>query len=664
MSHANVGGTSIPTNRVARWNGTDWTSLASGVSGGSVFALAMADADTLYVGGSFTQAGNQPSSRIDRYATRGNLDVSLTGTGLGAVNSAPVGLECPGACSERFSWDQPVTLNALPQPGSAFVGWSGGGCAGIDSCVIDFHQDTSVSAQFDPLFSVGGSVIGLQHSGLVLQNNGGDDLAIEANGSFSFATGLPDGGSYQVAIASLPSSQNCAVDNGNGSIAAADVTDIIVTCSSPVYTVHSSVQAGNGSITPDTQHVGHGDSAGFTVIPDTGWRLAEVTGDTCSPVGDGGPTWTASGIVDDCEVHARFEVAFVLDVVGGNNQSTAVGADFAEPMLVQVTDPDGLPLMGVDVSFMAPTSGASAALSSTQVATNIHGMAWARATANLEMGSYTIAVNLSDQPDLLQGQIVLSNIQAQFDLSAHVDNGQDYSHYGQVLNYLVQVRNEGPDPAHDLDLTVLLSDGLDEAQATWLCLNSVGGSGCTLQGSGALAESGLTLAPNGTLIYLLSVPVRPDTDDAAVQAELQVIAGSVTESAIDLDLLVLLRDGFDGAGRHWLDRGIPTSEATRLDSDTVIEVSAEVSPSAGITTIWRGVLNDATTIALDRLHHAGQTWVRVRLNTQGANRLSPWQPWSNTTKATLWLVADVESANQLHWAVDGIEQSLPLTDAK
>ena len=41
-------------------------------------------------------------------------------------------------------------------------------------------------------FSVGGSVSGLSGT-VVLQDNGGDDLSVTANGSFTFATSWPPG---------------------------------------------------------------------------------------------------------------------------------------------------------------------------------------------------------------------------------------------------------------------------------------------------------------------------------------------------------------------------------------------------------------------------------------------------------------------------------------
>ncbi|MCB1627953.1 MAG: DUF1566 domain-containing protein [Xanthomonadales bacterium] len=69
-------------------------------------------------------------------------------------------------------------------------------------------------------FSIGGSVSGLLGSGLVLQNNGGDDLSIESNGPFSFATPLDDLSPYNVSVASQPLSprQTCMVAQGNGAL--------------------------------------------------------------------------------------------------------------------------------------------------------------------------------------------------------------------------------------------------------------------------------------------------------------------------------------------------------------------------------------------------------------------------------------------------------------
>ncbi len=79
-------------------------------------------------------------------------------------------------------------------------------------------------------FSVGGTVSGLTGT-LVIQNNGGDDLVITENGSFSFATELEDLAIYDIEILTQPDGQTCEITNAKtGRINAADITDIEINC--------------------------------------------------------------------------------------------------------------------------------------------------------------------------------------------------------------------------------------------------------------------------------------------------------------------------------------------------------------------------------------------------------------------------------------------------
>lgn len=79
-------------------------------------------------------------------------------------------------------------------------------------------------------YTVGGSVSGLTGSGLVLRNNGADNLTISANGGFTFATALASASSYNVTVLTQPSGQTCTVTSGSGVITSANVTNVSVTC--------------------------------------------------------------------------------------------------------------------------------------------------------------------------------------------------------------------------------------------------------------------------------------------------------------------------------------------------------------------------------------------------------------------------------------------------
>jgi 6-phosphogluconolactonase (cycloisomerase 2 family) len=65
-----------------------------------------------------------------------------------------------------------------------------------------------------------------------LQNNGGDDLVLSANGSFKFSTPILDGSSFSISISKLPTkpSETCALVNATGTVKGSVVNNINVSC--------------------------------------------------------------------------------------------------------------------------------------------------------------------------------------------------------------------------------------------------------------------------------------------------------------------------------------------------------------------------------------------------------------------------------------------------
>ena len=83
-------------------------------------------------------------------------------------------------------------------------------------------------------YSLGGAIAGLTGSGLVLQNNGGGDLAVAASAtSFTFPGTVTPGSAYNVTVKTQPNSPShiCTVANGTGTFASANVTSVVVSCS-------------------------------------------------------------------------------------------------------------------------------------------------------------------------------------------------------------------------------------------------------------------------------------------------------------------------------------------------------------------------------------------------------------------------------------------------
>lgn len=76
------------------------------------------------------------------------LTLLKAGAGSGTVTSSPAGIDCGATCSAEFIVGAKVTLTATPAPGSAFTGWSGGGCSGRAPCQVSLSADREVTALF------------------------------------------------------------------------------------------------------------------------------------------------------------------------------------------------------------------------------------------------------------------------------------------------------------------------------------------------------------------------------------------------------------------------------------------------------------------------------------------------------------------------------------
>jgi len=164
--------------------------------------------------------------------TVGGTVTGLTGSGLVLRNNG--GDDLPVTVAGTFTFATEVGQGAAfvvtvftqpTNPTQACVVANGSGLMGN-------RNITTVAVDCKNTYTVGGTVTGLTGSGLILQNNGGNDLAVPASGAFAFPTGLVTAATYAVSVKTQPSSptQSCVVTNGTGVIAAANVTNVSVEC--------------------------------------------------------------------------------------------------------------------------------------------------------------------------------------------------------------------------------------------------------------------------------------------------------------------------------------------------------------------------------------------------------------------------------------------------
>ena len=79
-------------------------------------------------------------------------------------------------------------------------------------------------------YTIGGTISGLSGTGLVLQDNGGNNLTVSASStSFTFSTAVASGGAYSVTVLTQPAGESCTVTSGSGT-ATANVTAVSVAC--------------------------------------------------------------------------------------------------------------------------------------------------------------------------------------------------------------------------------------------------------------------------------------------------------------------------------------------------------------------------------------------------------------------------------------------------
>jgi hypothetical protein len=140
---------------------------------------------------------------------------------------------------------------------------------------------------------LGAQVYGLDRSGLVLLNNGGDELAVDRAGTWYFKTLMAPDSAFNVTIKSKPDFVECTLSNNTGKINYYSYQQTIVSCTPVPFVLGGSVTGltaeglvlANGSLTVGvaansanwefSSKISNGAVYGVTV-------LAQPAGQTCT----------------------------------------------------------------------------------------------------------------------------------------------------------------------------------------------------------------------------------------------------------------------------------------------------------------------------------------------------------------------------------------------
>ncbi len=203
-------------------------------------------------------------------------------------------------------------VTAVPATGYRFDDWSDGRSDNPRSDT-NVMANLSVTARFAAnSYTLGGTVSGVQGSGLVLSSNG-QTRAIAGNGPFQFAAPLPTATAYAVTVSASPSApaQTCTVTHGSGTVAGADIDTVQVTCVTQTHPVTLSAGS-NGTLALaggqgfPLHAVPDGQPVRIDVQPATGYAIEQIQG--CGGQLDGF-VFTTAAITAPCTVTASFKLA-------------------------------------------------------------------------------------------------------------------------------------------------------------------------------------------------------------------------------------------------------------------------------------------------------------------------------------------------------------------
>ncbi len=175
-------------------------------------------------------------------------------------------------------------------------------------------------------YTIRAAVSGLTGSGLVLQNNAGDDLSVAASGTYAFTTPVASGASYAVTVKTQPTvpMQTCTVTGGTGTVAGTDVTaSVQCTAAYVLPTTATDVSLGANSV------LVNGNRA--YLIAGTDFKVVDVT-DPLSPSELGTVTHGFTDLrVEAQAIHDNI-VWCVRSSSGGGGAATYVfGVDVSNP---------------------------------------------------------------------------------------------------------------------------------------------------------------------------------------------------------------------------------------------------------------------------------------------------------------------------------------------
>ena len=213
-----------------------------------------------------------------------------------------------------------------------------------------------------------------------------------------------------------------------------------------------------------------------------------------------------------------------------------------------------------------------------------------------------------DTSDVTDIQVDCVDVPPQLTLT--IDASHPYVRYGQIVDYIVMLSNDGVDTARDIPVEFTLSPALDVDHMQWQCFGGSAGAACTAIADGQLADLA-TLPPGRTLIWLVKVPVRIDTDEPEANFGVMV-DGADPETTSESSVVVIMRDGFD----------VPYGDGTQVVDGKAEAILAGEDSEALLVPPAVGESFESLLLVRGRSEDVSVQWLSLRTGTSIVRLLS------------------------------------------